>query len=209
MTYRKKAFFWNLIAKKYSRQPIANEEAYQYKLDQTKGYLTADSKVLEIGCGTGSTSLYHAPNVAHILAVDISKNMIKIAQDKADHANVTNIDFQCATIEEFVFEDASFDVGLALSILHLVEDRAGVLKKLNQALKPGGVLITSTICVKEVLPVLRWLAGIGYFCGFLPLIKCFNSKELEDSIKQAGFTIENIWRPNPKEATFIIARKEK
>lgn len=55
--------FWDRMANKYARQPIADEAAYQHKLDVTRQHFTPQSKVLEFGCGTGSTALLHAPHV--------------------------------------------------------------------------------------------------------------------------------------------------
>lgn len=46
--------FWDRIAEKYAKQPIANPEAYEEKLRLTRRRLTPDSSVLEFGCGTGS-----------------------------------------------------------------------------------------------------------------------------------------------------------
>src|SRR5215217_1657238 len=58
--------FWDNLAERYARQPIADEAAYQTKLDITRSYLHPDMAVLEFGCGTGSTALQHAPHVRHI-----------------------------------------------------------------------------------------------------------------------------------------------
>lgn len=74
--------FWDKIADKYSKQPIADEESYQKKLKVTQEYLKLNMKVLEFGCGTGSTAIIHAPHVQQIRAIDISQNMISIAKKK-------------------------------------------------------------------------------------------------------------------------------
>ena len=62
--------FWDKIAEKYSQQPIADEAAYQKKLAVTRDYFRPDMEVLEIGCGTGSTAILHAPYVKHIIKID-------------------------------------------------------------------------------------------------------------------------------------------
>ena len=86
------AKFWNKVAAGYSRQPIADEAAYQKKLQVTREYLHPSMDVLEFGCGTGSTAIAHAP-YEHIQAIDFSSNMIEIAQAKADAQNIQNITF--------------------------------------------------------------------------------------------------------------------
>ena len=48
------ATFWNKLAEKYSRQPVANPEAFDRKIEITTSLMTQKSVVLDIGCGTGS-----------------------------------------------------------------------------------------------------------------------------------------------------------
>jgi cyclopropane fatty-acyl-phospholipid synthase-like methyltransferase len=60
--------FWNKLADKYSRRPVADEAAYKKKLEVTRKYFEPNMEVLEIGCGTGSTAIAHAPFVRHIRA---------------------------------------------------------------------------------------------------------------------------------------------
>ena len=55
------SFFWNRIANRYSKQPVGDETAYQKKLQITRDYLEPHMEVLELGCGTGSTAIAHAP----------------------------------------------------------------------------------------------------------------------------------------------------
>ena len=45
--------FWDKIAERYSKKPIADEDAYQKKLQVTRDYFRTDMEVLEFGCGTG------------------------------------------------------------------------------------------------------------------------------------------------------------
>ena len=89
--------FWDRIAKRYSKQPIADEQAYQKKLAVTREYFRPEMQVLEFGCGTGSTAIAHAPYVKHIHASDISSKMIAIAKQKALAAGVENVTFEQAT----------------------------------------------------------------------------------------------------------------
>ena len=64
------ADFWNKAAGKYSKNPISNMEAYQASLDRTKHWLTQDMRVLELGCGTGSTAIDLKDHAGHILGTD-------------------------------------------------------------------------------------------------------------------------------------------
>ena len=49
--------FWDKLAKKYAKRPIKNIQAYNETMEHTKSHLSAEDKVLEVGCGTGSSAL--------------------------------------------------------------------------------------------------------------------------------------------------------
>jgi len=92
--------FWDRAAERYAKRPIADEAAYQKKLQVTRKYFEPHMEVLELGCGTGSTAIAHAPCVQHIRAIDMSSKMLTIAQGKADAANVNNVTFEESTIDD-------------------------------------------------------------------------------------------------------------
>lgn len=198
--------FWNWMAKRYSRQPIADEKAYRHKLDVTQNLLRCDMKVLEFGCGTGSTALIHAPLVAHIDAIDFSDKMIAIAKEKAKTQGIGNVTFQTATIEGWKAEDHSYDAILGLSILHLLEDKEAVLAKVHRLLKPDGIFVSSTVCMAEVKGVWKWILPVGNSLGILPLVQTFSADDLMESMQKTGFSIESNWRPKPDSSAFIVAR---
>ena len=199
--------FWDKIADKYSRQPIADEASYQHKLQKSQSYFRPDMNLLEFGCGTGGTAIIHAPHVQHIRAIDISPKMIKIARSKAEVAGVENVEFEVQTIEDLNAPDGSFDTILGLSIMHLVKDGDAVLKKVFRLLKPGGVFISSTVCVGELAMLIRYVIPIMQFFGRAPFVALFSHEELLESIKTTGFEIDYDWRPGKKKAVFIVAKK--
>jgi ubiquinone/menaquinone biosynthesis C-methylase UbiE len=199
--------FWDKIAERYSRKPIADEAAYQRKLQVTREYFHPDMEVLEFGCGTGSTAITHAFYVKHIHAIDISSKMIEIAQGKADAEKVTNVTFERSTIDEFSVPEQTLDAVLALSILHLLENKEEVIAKVHRMLKPGGIFVTSTACLGDTMKYIKLIAPIGKFLGFMPLVKVFTTKELEDNLTDAGFQIDYQWQPGRGKAVFIVAKK--
>lgn len=201
------ARFWDKIAERYSKRPIADEAAYEKKLQATREYFRRDMKVLEFGCGTGSTAIAHAPYVQHIHATDISSKMIEIARGKADAANVENATFEQSTIEELSAPDQAYDSVLGLSILHLLEDKEAVIAKVCKLLKPGGVFVTSTVCLGDKMKFFRFIVPVGRFLGLMPFVSVFTTNDLENSLTSAGFAIDYQWRPEKGMAVFIVARK--
>ncbi len=199
--------FWDRHAKGYAKRPVADEAAYRKKLQVTQDYLEQDMEVLELACGTGTTAIHHAPFVKHILAVDISRKMIEIAQAKAVAENVENVIFEQSSIVDLSVQDATYDVVMAHSILHLLESKEAVIAKTHRMLKPGGAFVSSTFCPEGMMSALRVVLPIGRFLGLLPLIKFFTAEELVSSLKDAGFRIDQYLQPGKGKAVFIVAIK--
>jgi ubiquinone/menaquinone biosynthesis C-methylase UbiE len=199
--------FWDRHAKGYAKRPVADEAAYQKKLKVTQEYLKPDMEVLEFGCGTGTTALIHAPFVRHIRATDISGKMIEIARAKADAGGVKNVTFEQADIDQLNADDAIYDVVMGHSILHLLEDRQSAIAAAYRMLKPGGVFVSSTVCLGGTMPLLRFILPIGRFLGLLPLVKFFTAEELEGDLTEAGFQIVYRWQPGKGKSAFIVAKK--
>ena len=201
------ARFWDKIAERYSKQPIADEAAYQKKLEATREYFRPDMKVLEFGRGTGSTAIAHAPYVKHIRAIDISSKMIEIAQGKAAAENVRNVTFERSTIDEFNVSPETLDAVLALSVLHLVENKQHVIAKVHRMLKPGGIFVTNTACLGDTMKYIKLIAPIGKLLGLMPSVEVFTTRELEGSFTDAGFQIDYQWQPAKGMGVFIVAKK--
>jgi ubiquinone/menaquinone biosynthesis C-methylase UbiE len=198
--------FWDRIAERYAKKPVGDEAAYQRKLAVTREHFRPDMTVLEIGCGTGSTAIAHAPYVARIRATDISKNMIEIATRKAAAAGVKNVTFECCSVEELDVARESVDAVLALSLLHLLEDKEAAIARIHDMLRPGGVFVSNTVCLGDNMRWFRFVGPLGRWLGVFPLVRIFTRKELEQSLTGAGFEIEHAWQPH-KQVVFIIASK--
>lgn len=201
------AKFWDKIADRYLKQPITDVASYEKKLQVTQEYFQPSMEVLEIGCGTGSTAIVHAPYVKHIRAVDFSANMIDIAQTRAAAQNIPNITFEQSSIDELDISYQTLDAVLGLSILHLLEDKEAAIAKVFDMLKPGGIFVTSTICLGDKMAWFKWIAPIGKFLGFFPLVKVFTVEELANSLTDARFKIDHQWQPDKGKAVFIVAKK--
>jgi ubiquinone/menaquinone biosynthesis C-methylase UbiE len=199
--------FWNKRADRYSQRPISDEATYQKKLEKTREYFHADMDVVELGCGTGSTALAHAPCVRHILATDFSTRMVEIGRDKAKAAGIDNVTFAALPAEGLDVADASLDAVMAHNLLHLVEDRDQVIADVHRMLKPGGVFVTSTACIGDMMPLFRLVIPVGRLLRLVPLVKVFSVAQFKESLENAGFEIDHEWLPKKNAAVFIICRK--
>jgi ubiquinone/menaquinone biosynthesis C-methylase UbiE len=201
---------WNWLAKGYAKSPVADEESYRKKLEVTRTYFRPDMEVMEFGCGTGTTAVSHAPHVKHITGYDVSEKMLEIARSRAREAGVSNVSFERADIIDLDLPAARFDVVMGHSILHLLKPkhREHVLAKVHRVLKPGGVFVSSTICIADFPNgIFKVLPPIMRALPFMPPIQSLTRDELRRAITGAGLAIEHDWAPREMSALFLAARK--
>ncbi|SHG39153.1 class I SAM-dependent methyltransferase [Cognatishimia maritima] len=202
-------FFWNKMARRYAKSPVGNPDAYQVKLDKTADYLKPTDRVLEFGCGTGTTALIHAPRVAQIDAIDFSTEMIAIAREKLWDKPADNVSFEVSSFEDWPVPVAGqgYDAILGMSILHLVNDAEAVLDKVHRSLKPSGLFFTSTVCLGDGQGLERFFLPPLSAIGILPKLRMFKAADLLDLMKAHGFEIEHRWVPDGTPSLFAIARR--
>ena len=134
MTAANDARFWDKTAKRYAASKIADLGGYERTLERTRSFLQPNDRVLELGCGTGTTALRLASTVGSYLATDISEQMIGIARQKLHEEQVPNLVFRPAVAEDLASEDQRFDVVLAYNYLHLVRDPGATLGTISRLL---------------------------------------------------------------------------
>jgi ubiquinone/menaquinone biosynthesis C-methylase UbiE len=204
------AAFWDGIAEKYAKQPVANPDAFDAKIAITKSCMKATDVVLDIGCGTGSLALRLAGSGAQVHGLDISSEMTRIASGKAQAQRVDNVTFHTGAFDGTfgAFEPGSLDGICAYSLLHLVDDRSAALAQIFRLLKPGGFFISSTVCLGESWVPYGALIWVMRLVGKAPMVQIFDKRTLEAEIRQSGFV--DISQPDvgaKGEIAFIVARK--
>ena len=201
--------FWDKMAERYAKSPVSDEETYKRKLAETQSFLRPNMRILEFGCGTGTTAVHHAPFVQHIDATDISEKMLDIGRGKAREAGVDNVTFTRGTLAEFNAEDASLDGVLSLNVIHLLPDRQAVFVEVARILKPGGIFVSSTVCLgHSFLRFIKLIAPLGKMLGLMPAVFILTEEELANEVTRAGFKIERQWHHGKNGiAVFMVARK--
>lgn len=206
-----KSKFWDRIARKYASDPIADGPGYEATLRRVQALLSVDHEVLEIGCGTGSTALRLAPGTRHMVATDLSVQMIAIARQKLLDQPVPQLSFAVADADEEMSGKYSYDAVLAFNLLHLVDDLNRALAASLQCLKPGGLFISKTPCITELNPLIYRVAlPLMRAIGKAPHVLCFGAERLEAAIAQQGLDILSVERHGTRGKdfrVFIVARK--
>ena len=181
--------FWDRLAEKYSRQPVADPHAFERKIAITLGRMRPDPIVLDIGCGTGSLALRLASSASHVHGLDVSGEMIRIARAKTANANVGNVTFHVGAFDGTfdALAPGTVDGICAYSILHLVDDRPAALARIYRLLKPGGFVVTSTVCLGESRIPYRPLLAVMRALGKAPSVSIVTKAQLASEIEAAGF----------------------
>lgn len=121
-----------------------NPVRMQYILDQVAGRFETDLKnlsILDVGCGGGIVCEPLARLGAKVTGIDADENAIKVAKAHAKESGL-KIDYRNEPVENI---KDKFDVVLALEILEHVNEPPEFIKNCAKALKPGGLMIASTL----------------------------------------------------------------
>lgn len=111
-------------------------------------YIKKDTKILDLGAGTGRYSFYYAKKGVDITAVDLSPKHISIMKDKAKEYNINLNIFQGDALNLENIQSETYDVVLCLGPLyHLMsaEERTQCIKECKRVLKPNGILAVAYI----------------------------------------------------------------
>ncbi len=199
--------FWDRLSKNYDKPDNIAKVAEYKSIEYINKYLKSSDIILDFGCATGTAACLIADKVKEVHGIDISPKMIKIAKERAIERRIENINFSQSTIFDERCKNDSFDVVLALSILHLLEDTEKIMQRIYHLLKPGGFFISLTPCLGEKT-FLRTLLLLVHKIGILPYIKCFKIYELDKSITESNLQIiENKCIDNNPLEYLIIAKK--
>jgi len=204
--------FWNKIARKYANDPIAAVAAYESTLERTASYLSPHQRILEIGCGTGTTALRLAPHVAQYTGTDVSDEMIAIAREKNAAEAVAHLSFEQFDVDTD-HTTQTYDVILGFNVVHMLRGSDYGISTLDQMLQPGGLLITKTICYPDgwrgialrsiiaVMPLLRMI-------GKAPFVRIPTISDLHAAFDALGYEVlEQGNYPASPPRRFIVARK--
>jgi ubiquinone/menaquinone biosynthesis C-methylase UbiE len=204
------ARFWDRTSRKYALAAIADHAGYERTLERTRALLGPNDRVLELGCGTGTTALRLAGAVQSYLATDISAEMIAIAEEKHAAGPIPALVFSTATAEALAPEAVPFNVVLGFNYLHLVRDPPGTLGRIHALLAAKGLFISKTPCVGDMNPLIRLALPAMRAIGKAPYVRVFRAADLRQQIGAAGFDILAVESHSTRDKArrpYIVARK--
>jgi len=161
--------------------------------------------ILDAGCGPGWYSDWLARNGAHVVAIDCSPGMVRLADERlSGRARVMQGDV--SNLRNLLLNE-TFDVILSSLVLHYLADLTETFREWARLLRPRGTLVFSThhpihrasllqpgyLCTELIEEEWRWLGEkMRYYRR--PL------RDLTEPLTAAGLVIERISEPTPSEA---------
>lgn len=140
---------WNQMAKAYDAY-VSHDESFSNaielpailkQLSEVRG-----KRIFEFGCGSGRLAFeIEKLSPAEIVAVDVSQAMIDLA-DRYKAEQASRVSFLCGDVsKDFHHERGTFDLIVASTVFHFIEDLEGVFSHLKALLKPNGIMVLSLI----------------------------------------------------------------
>ncbi len=99
------------------------------------------ARILDLGVGTGWTSIFYAKRGYSVVGQDIAPDMIALANKNKERYRVENVTFMVSDYETLMFNE-EFDCAIFYDALHHAVDEEAAIAKVYQALRPNGICIT-------------------------------------------------------------------
>jgi SAM-dependent methyltransferase len=163
---------------------------WERRVKMLSSHLCVGMNVLELGCGTGYFTRELAHSGAHIVAVDVSPELLEVARAACSPPNVSyEIQNACA----MTYRDSHFDSVVGSSVLHHLEITEA-LREIYRVLKIGGAIyftepnmLNPQIAIQKNVP---WIKGK---LGDSPDETAFFRWPLRRLLKRTGFRDVQIY----------------
>ena len=134
-------FYYKLRRKSYDFQ-WSLDPGYRKGLRRLIGLTVAENdRVLDVGCGTGSATVLAATAASEVVGIDLSEDMIELAEEKIRKESLENISFVTTSVEDYAPEKPFDKVISSFMIPHVKPHlRPAIYACMYQFLKPGGTV---------------------------------------------------------------------
>ncbi|WP_435256980.1 bifunctional 2-polyprenyl-6-hydroxyphenol methylase/3-demethylubiquinol 3-O-methyltransferase UbiG [Thioclava sp. FR2] len=168
---------------------ITSQIAAEFDRDQKTPNAFKGLRILDIGCGGGLLSEPMARLGADVVGADAAARNIPVAQVHARQSGL-DIDYRHTTAEDLAAKGEQFDVVLNMEVVEHVADPLAYLTACQKLLKPGGLMICSTLN-RNPKSFMMAIVGAEHIMRWLPKgthdwKKFITPDELYDLIRKAG-----------------------
>lgn len=116
----------------------AGRSAFARLLDDS---IPGDARIVEIGCGTGQTSLYLARADRVVVALDLSREALRLGAAAAARYGVSRVAFVEADLTRLPLKAGAFDLVYSSGVLHHTPDPRAAFARIAAAVRPGGTIV--------------------------------------------------------------------
>jgi 2-polyprenyl-3-methyl-5-hydroxy-6-metoxy-1,4-benzoquinol methylase len=102
--------------------------------------ITAETKAMDFGCGTGLLSLQLQPQVGSLTGIDSSQGMLDVFTAKIARLQLANVGTRCVDLDQGGILTGIYDIIVSNMTMHHVKDVPPLLKKFHAVMAPGGWL---------------------------------------------------------------------
>ncbi len=156
--------------------------------------------ILDIGCGSGTISLYLASKGYLVKGIDISRTAINTCNESANNMLLKNVKFEIVEFPKKI-PNGKYDLIFFSEVLeHLPNDNLA-LKKINKLLNTNGTLFLST--PSKNAPLYR-LGVASKFDRDVGHLRRYDVEELTEKLVRCGFTIKNIYKKESVMRNFLF-----
>ena len=171
----------------YVASPVHAEGAdLQYLAAVVRG--RSDARVLDLGCGGGHVSFHVAPEVARVVAYDLSSDMLAAVDAEARRRGLSNIVRTQGPAETLPFADGEFDFVFCRFTAHHWQDVPRALREARRVLKPGGEAIFIDSVAPALPPVFDTFLQTFEMLRDPSHVRSYSTAEWRRMAEEAGFT---------------------
>ena len=107
-------------------------------------------RCIDVGCGPGIVLEALARHGGEVVGVDVTPEMVQLAQERCRKARLENVRVQVGPGETLPFPDGHFDSAVTRTVLHHVQDPHVVLAEMTRVVRPGGRMVIADIVSSDV-----------------------------------------------------------
>jgi SAM-dependent methyltransferase len=122
----------------------------------------AGERVLDLGTGPGEPAITIARLVGtsgHVMGIDLSENMVSIAQRVASARGLSNVEFRTMDSGKLQFPDGSFDAAISSFGFQIFTDPGAAAREAHRVLRPGGRIVVSVWSTGDKVPWIHAIMG--------------------------------------------------
>ncbi len=183
------------IAQAFSKAALSYDEAAQLQrdsaailLDWLDNQSQLKGRTLDVGCGSGLTTLQLAERVSQVTAMDLSEGMLQVAQKQDYRQRIAQ--FVCCDVEQLPFAPATFDLVFSNFVMQWCHHLPTAFKQLATVLRGNGRLLMSIPLEGTLWQLTQaWLEAdpdrhhVNQFPG---------KEDVIDGLQMAGFVVDQL-----------------